>query len=63
MNRETRTFIFGLIVLFTSAIGVAIHICEMNKGLWTINSFNTITFSFSVAGLWFGASKITDTIN
>jgi len=50
MNKETRQFIWGLILLFISTVAVAIHMAEIHNGTWT-GGVNYFLLTASALGL------------
>jgi hypothetical protein len=55
MNKEARSFIWGLILFFTCGIGVAIHITQLRSGMnytwyeWTL--LVLCTYGFASGGI------------
>lgn len=61
MNKETRTFILGLLVLIPSLTGFSIHVIEMVNGTWKCSTSEIFLFICSLVGVGIGAEKVYKT--
>lgn len=61
MNKETRTFIWGLILLLICTTGFSIHLIEMVKGIWECNAWQMFLFIGTTLGMIIGAIKVSRT--
>lgn len=62
MDKETRTFIWGLLLLIICGLGLAIHIVQLRSGMhytW----YDWMLFIFSLYGTISGALSIHKTID
>jgi hypothetical protein len=60
MNIETRTFIFGLIILFVCGFGVGINVLQFIRGTFG-GGWHWVTLIFSLLGAIIGSIKIAKT--
>lgn len=60
MNLETRTFIWGLILMILCGIGTAIHIVDFINGTFE-HGWNWLLFIGSFVGVISGGIKINKT--
>jgi hypothetical protein len=61
MNKETRTFIWGLILLLLCTTGFSIHLIEMVNGTWKCNAWQMFLFIGTTLGMIIGAIKVSRT--
>ena len=59
MSRETKTFIYGLVLMIVCGLAVAIHLKDMIHGAFQ-GGVRWIFFLAAVAGLIVGKIKITE---
>jgi len=50
MNKETRQFIWGLVLLLVCGIGVSIHLNNIANGTWPGGINYLYSFLFSIVG-------------
>jgi len=61
MNKETRTFIWGVIMLLLCTSAFMIHLIEMANGTWICNAWQIFLFIGTTLGMIIGAIKIIRT--
>ena len=62
MNKETRSFIWGLIIVIINALAMAIHIIQIRYGV-DYGLFEYTIMAFNIIGLIIGFERIYKTIN
>jgi hypothetical protein len=62
MNKETRSFIFGMFVLIVCGTGCAIHLTNISNGA-NYNLYNWILFALCVLGVYSGAVRVFNNID
>jgi hypothetical protein len=62
MNKETRIFIWGLVLVLICGTALAIHIAEMINGTWRFNALQSFMLFFSAVGFICGGININRTI-
>jgi len=60
MNKETRTFIWGLILLIVCGLGFAIHINDFINGTFEYG-WNWLSFAGTISGTVIGGIKVSTT--
>ena len=63
MNKETRTFIWGLITFFCCALGVVSIIIRLSNDTFIFNTLNVTSGIFCLLGAISGAIRIYSTID
>lgn len=58
MNRETRIFIWGLILLFTCGIATAIHISDIING----DHLTYVLLPFTLIGVFIGSIRLYESL-
>ena len=60
MNRETRTFIWGMMLLIVCGVGAAIHVVNLINGSFDYG-WDWVLFAFSAVGAILGGVNIAKT--
>ena len=60
MNKETRTFIWGLILLIVCGVGFSIHINDFINGTFEYG-WNWLLFGGTITGTVIGGIKVSRT--
>ena len=50
MNKESRIFIYGMLLLIICGFATAIHITQIANGTWDSSTYNIILFILSIIG-------------
>ena len=62
MNKETRQFLYGMLLLLVCGLGAAIHLSQIHEGVWVFDWFNSLCLVFCIYGTFAGISNILKTI-
>lgn len=63
MNKETRTFIFGLIMFLICSLGTSIHFVAILNDTWKCDTHNVLLLTGCIMGAILGAIKVSNTTN
>jgi len=63
MEKDTRTFIWGLILLITGSIALSTHIIEIKNNVWEFSIWKTMLLLGSILSIIIGGYKVINTTN
>lgn len=61
MNKETRIFIWGLILTLINAAAISVKIIEIINNNWQVDVIDAILITILATGLLLGLNKISKT--